>query len=189
MTLLAFVDTETTGLDPDRHEIWEVALILRAEDGAESEHWWRLPVDLGCADPMALKISGYFERSGSLTLAQPASFAAEFADLTRGAHLVGAVVSFDEERLRRLLRRHGQCPMWHYHIIDVEAMAVGYLGGYRASVRDERGGVSSAASLPWKSEDLSRACGVEPPSEYDRHTARGDARWARDLYDACAGAA
>lgn len=29
MTVLAFVDTETTGLDPDRHEIWEVALIVR----------------------------------------------------------------------------------------------------------------------------------------------------------------
>jgi len=26
---VCFVDTETTGLDPDRHEIWEVGLITR----------------------------------------------------------------------------------------------------------------------------------------------------------------
>ncbi len=41
---LAFVDTECTGLDPDRHEIWEVGLIVDDE-----EHSWFLPVDLAKA--------------------------------------------------------------------------------------------------------------------------------------------
>jgi oligoribonuclease (3'-5' exoribonuclease) len=30
MSGLAFVDTETTGLDPDVHQIWEVGLIIDA---------------------------------------------------------------------------------------------------------------------------------------------------------------
>ena len=33
-------------------------------------------------------------------------------------------------------------------------------------------------------EDLSRQCGVKPPGLGDRHTALGDARWAKRWYDA-----
>lgn len=187
MSALAFVDTETTGLDPDLHEIWEVGLILRDSAFGESEYHWRLPVDLGRADPMALKISGYFERADSLRLTNPEDFARQFEERTRGAHLVGAVISFDEERLRRLLRRHGCCPMWHYHLIDVEALAVGYLYGSLGEVDGDR--QFPRPSLPWRSDDLSRECGVEPPGDDQRHTALGDARWARDLYDSVTGSA
>jgi oligoribonuclease (3'-5' exoribonuclease) len=31
-TPLAFIDTETTGLDPTRHEVWEVGLIVQQYD-------------------------------------------------------------------------------------------------------------------------------------------------------------
>ncbi|WP_127516381.1 hypothetical protein [Nocardia sp. FDAARGOS_372] len=43
---------------------------------------------------------------------------------TRGAHIVGAVPNFDTECLAAMLRRHGLCPAWHHHLIDVEALAV-----------------------------------------------------------------
>lgn len=178
MTRLAFVDTETTGLDPDRHEIWEVGLIIREEDGSEREHLWYLAPDLGTADPVALEIGRFFERhpwySGDPALAAlhpvqvPASFAAEFMGLTRGCHLVGAVVSFDALRLDRLLRANRALGLWHYHLVDVEALVAGALG----------------VAPPWSSRDLSAAVGVAPPGDEDRHTALGDARWARDLYDA-----
>lgn len=42
---------------------------------------------------------------------------------------------------------------------------------------------------PWRSDDLSRTCGVEPPSDDERHTALGDARWALRWYDAMTGGA
>ena len=38
---VCFVDTETTGLDPDRHPIWEVALITPNGD----EHVWQFAVE------------------------------------------------------------------------------------------------------------------------------------------------
>ena len=38
-------------------------------------------------------------------------------------------------------------------------------------------------ALPWKSDDLSAALGVTVSDE-DRHTALGDAKWARAIYDA-----
>lgn len=57
---LAFVDCETTGLDPDRHEVWEVALILRADAG-ETSQVWQLPVDLGRAEAKALEVGRFYE--------------------------------------------------------------------------------------------------------------------------------
>lgn len=200
MTTLAFVDTETTGLDPDRHEVWEAGLILRYEDDTEVEYCWQLPVDLGKADAVALTIGRYYERWNGFDNGRTAvkygghsgkyerlgvgaegiaGFAAMFALLTHGAHLVGAVPSFDDAFLKRLLRANGACPGWHYHLIDVEALAAGWLA--RHSLLDHTEDFD--ARPPWNSNDLSRAVGVDP-DEFDRHTALGDARWAKAIYDA-----
>jgi DNA polymerase III epsilon subunit-like protein len=160
---VTFCDTETTGLDPDQHEIWEVGLITPDE----KEHHWFLPVDLGRADPRALAIGQFHERYDYSEVSSLCSFAMDFAELTRGLHLVGAVISFDEERLRKLLRRNGACPEWHYHIVDSEALGAGYLG----------------VEPPWDSDDLSHRLGLDPDN-FERHTALGDSRWARAMYRA-----
>jgi hypothetical protein len=67
---LAFIDTETTGLDPDRHEIWEIALIVD-----DQEYQWFLPVDLGKADPIALNIGRFHERYRSTTIVPSGKYA------------------------------------------------------------------------------------------------------------------
>ena len=200
MSGICFIDTETTGLDPDRHAIWEVALITPDGD----EHVWQFPVDEMAADPFALDIGRYWDRRwgtdndvsvlNAIYEAHNAKsrrknfpdegrafgpgslWARHFRDLTAGCHLAGAVVSFDEERLRRLLHSLGVLHRWHYHLIDVEALAVGYLAA---------GSRHPAQSLtpPWKSDSLSAALGIKISDE-DRHTALGDARWAKAIYDA-----
>ena len=43
-----------------------------------------------------------------------------------------------------------------------------------------------APALPWDSDEISRVVGVDP-DDFDRHTALGDARWARAIYDAITG--
>jgi len=181
---LAFVDCETTGLDPDRHEVWEVGLILRQGDGVftETEYVWQLPVDLGRADPMALTVGRYYERGEPPDSFQPDEklrIVGRLAELTHGAHLVGAVPSFDDAFLKRLLRANGACPGWHYHLVDVEALAAGRLAANGTVAHDK-------CQPPWSSNELSLAVGVDP-EQFERHTALGDARWARAIYDAVMG--
>jgi DNA polymerase III epsilon subunit-like protein len=204
---LCFIDTETTSLRPDRRA-WEIGLIVRRAAAPDHEEHWFIDardLDLGNADLMALKVGRYHERhpagiskgTGRIHREKIALERVEY--LTRGAHLVGAVVSFDAEVLAARMREHGICPSWHYHLIDVEALAVGFLNGRRARQNEivdgyplENNGEPApglvrwndpVTSLPWKSDDLSAKLGVTVSDE-DRHTALGDARWARAIYDA-----
>ena len=199
MAKLAFIDTETLGLDPDRHAIWEVALVLTEPGLPPRQETWQIKLteaQIAAGDPVGMDICRFSDRYGTMPMTDVARFVEVFVDLTAGAHLVGAVVSFDEERLRRLCLSHGRVPKWHYHLIDVEALAVGYLHGRaRANAELARPGSSAhsplpevARVLPWRSDDLSAALGVEAVSPEERHTAMGDALWAKRIYDRVVGA-
>lgn len=163
---VAFVDTETLGLDADVHPVWEIGLIL--PDGVE--YTWQVKVtdrELSLAHPRALEIGRFAERYNKTDEPRPRSWIARslVEIIEPGLHLAGAVVSFDEERLRRLLWAEGYTPPWHYHLVDVEALGAGALG----------------IPPPWSSAELSMGLGVDPDA-FERHTALGDARWAKALY-------
>ena len=183
---IAVIDCETTGLDPTRHEVWEVCAALWDPEATRPEsethpqtpgwryHVWQLPVNLGRADPVALRIGQFHERRYdrfSQRYAYDSSllswFAEDFANLTRDKHMMGAVPTFDEAFLNKLLAEHGQCWEMHYHLIDIEAMAVGYQAAKQL-----------ATPLPWKSDELSAMIGVNAEAfEEGKHTAMGDCAW------------
>ena len=183
MSTVVFLDTETTGLDPERHQIWEIGIIA---DRVEYE--FHLPVNLAKADPTGLRIGRFYERRKALEkpwvgrvaevsrwradaakweTATPLDMAEMVASVLDGKHMVGAVPSFDAGFLKPWLNAHGHAATWHYHLVDVEALAAGKLG----------------LAPPWKSYDLYRAVGVDP-DQFDQHTALGDARMARAVYQA-----
>jgi DNA polymerase III epsilon subunit-like protein len=179
---VVFVDTETTGLDPSRHEVFEIALL--DEEGQVMEIW--LPVNLAVADPTALRMTHYFQRhpwTMTMTDIGANCFYREEGKWKRGSfrealeqiakataekHLVAAVPSFDAAFIEALLRRNGLAPAWHYHLVDVEALVAGKLG----------------IKPPWDSEELAAAVGVTAPEGAERHTALADARWAKAMYEA-----
>jgi hypothetical protein len=176
------VDTETSGIHPDRKP-YEIAFIRRDEHG-ERELSFFVEIDLSDADPFGLRVGRFYDRHplgrdisglhrvGGQPLHTRFEASALVAKWTHGAHIIGAVPNFDTHVFDRLLRDHGLIPSHHYHLIDVENLAVGYLAGQGNPIHP-----------PWKSDDLSAALGLEPIAEDERHTALGDARFALRIYD------
>lgn len=181
--ILCFLDCETTALHPDRLA-YEVAMIRREEDGDETETSFFVDVDLSDAEPKALQIGRFYERhpygqylSNRRRLAPaytdtqmgaylpPRIAAPEVARMTHGAYLVGAVPSFDAETLAGLLRRHELLPGWHHRPRCVESLTAGHFGR-------EVGGLRHCAEA--------LEIEVDPEAE---HTALGDARLARSIWD------
>jgi 3' exoribonuclease, RNase T-like len=196
---IVFLDTETTGVHPGR-QVWEIGMIRRWSDGSQRETSFFVEVDLSGADPFGLSVGRFYERhplgrqitegaSGTGAYSR-ADAARKVATWTHGAHIAGAVPNFDTETLAPLLRSEGLIPAWHYHLIDVEALAAGWLNGFSRTQQaaENRNHMRELATPPWKSDDLSAALGVKV-SEEERHTALGDAKWAMRIYDAVIGGA
>ena len=199
---LVFLDCETDGVHPHR-KVWEVAAIRRDPDGAETEWSAFVDIDLSTADPFGIKVGRFYERhplgrylSGldperdypgrTPAYTSPHDAAHQVARITHGAHIVGAVPNFDTEVLANLLRSERLTPAWHYHLIDIEALCVGWVAHKAKTIREQSPHIRLEPwpSLPWKSDDLTAALGLAPVPDAERHTALGDARWAMRMYDA-----
>lgn len=192
MSRLCFTDTETTGLDPRIHDVWEVAVIVRDLGVPDEEYVWQVRPDLTNADPKGLEIGGFEERfcvrdgwdaCATIPGTPPfnltrGEFLTDLQTVLRGAVLIGSNPAFDDRFLTALMQSFQLKAPWHYRPDDVVAMAAGWLCAK---------GQTEALARPWRSYEISEAVGVPRPSEDVAHTALGDARWARDLYDAVTG--
>lgn len=176
---LCFIDTETTSLDRYTREVWEVAMVRREPDGAQTEYETMISaVDLSQASPVSLKIGRFYDRYdmayatelGRYAVSSRYEGASEVARhverMTRGAHLVGAVPSFEDTSLAPLLKRYQLAPAWHYHLVCIENVLAGYFG----------------VVPPYSSDELSMRIGVDP-TQFERHTAMGDVRWVMAQWD------
>jgi hypothetical protein len=196
------IDTETTSLVPDYETgagvIWEVAVIDRA-DG--SEHLWRTEPDLAKADPGALQVGRYYDRTTEMTWhstdvraeredaaydlhaaqracwSQPRALAAQIAPLLNGATLIAANPAFDAGFLAAFLRQYGQAPAWHYRLRDIGSMAWGWLNA---------ASIAGMPAMDASTDDFARALHVDPEG-FGRHSALGDCRLVAAMLDVIEG--
>lgn len=158
------LDTETTGLNPDLHEVFEIAwsVDFGPVQSVIVQH------SLLHADPAALRINRYHERGLSPASADPYSLNVEedLRNVLRGATLLGANPDFDRGMLRA--RWRGLAP-WHHRALDVESQAALLFGWERP-----KGLMDVVLAL--------RAEGYEIP-EPD-HTAAGDVATTIAVYRA-----
>lgn len=208
------IDVESTGLYPEAgHEPWEIGLIARDEtDGTsrEREYLWRIKPDLTNADPQALRIGGFYERTNGMLVdpvehaanlavkdaepvwSDPSEVASELAFQLDNSIVIGANPGFDKDFIRPFLRQHGQAYTAHYRPICVTTFAAGYLFGKSAATSHIASGgidlafVPEALDPPWSSNAISVEVGVNP-QDYERHSALGDCRWALAQLDAVIG--
>lgn len=122
MTDIIFVDTETTGLDPERHEVWEIAYAIN--DGPVES--FQVPHSLRNADPLALGINRYYHRVSADYFGDdlPPSREEILQQALAGNYLCAANPSFDTAFLKA---RWGVEP-WHHRKIDIQSFAMPAMG-------------------------------------------------------------
>jgi len=137
-TNLVFVDTETTGLDPRRHELIELAYIRVNQSWIPGEkpvfeelYEWSVkvrPEHIVTADPVSLKVAGYSPDEWR-TADDVLTALQEFSDGTQGAIMVAHNVAADAAFIDTALSTHGMQNKMHYHRLDTVSMAYAKLHG------------------------------------------------------------
>jgi DNA polymerase III epsilon subunit-like protein len=173
MSKIVFLDLETTGLNPFDNEILEVAMIVREDGAPDKEIDFSLKIDLRKASERALKVNQYHTRRSQLedkqvTRAKAVALLTVYLD---GAIVVGNNVQFDLRFIENYLDGSAAetATPWHYHPVDLKALVAGRFG---------------LGEPPWSTGEIASAVGVNLPSQTVLHTAMGDCRWNRDVYDA-----
>lgn len=164
MTVLCFVDTETTGLDPRIHQPYEVC--IWREDRPEPLTL-ELPHSLEYADAAALRVGGYHARGFTPHDFSEKANTRRFQLMTNlvGVTLVGSNPAFDAAMLTRFLG----APVWHYRLINVAEGAMWLFGWDRPK------GLADVTA-----ECRNRGHVIPEPD----HTAEGDVRATRAVYEA-----
>lgn len=168
---LVFLDIETTGLDPDTHEIIEIAACRQANDFSKPACWVEhktFPLHINTADAKALEINKYSAdvwRDVAISLKGALS---DFVMLCEGdVTLVIQNPTFDWGFIRPALKKFKLTPSIDYHIMDVASMMWPYV---------MRGLVESPS--------LEKTCAFWDISNEGAHGARRDVERLMSVYQA-----
>jgi len=157
--ILGLIDIETTGLDPETHEMIDIGAVYADLEGREIARFFTRirPEYPERADPGAVSVNGYsqsrWEAAGAVSPQEAVlSFIAFHEKAAAGRSVLFTAYNawFDQAFLSRLLARHDRKfrDLFFYHILDLPSMAWGQ--GVTAL---SGGGVSAALGLPDETRD------------------------------------
>lgn len=125
---LAFIDTETTGLDFDTNEIIEIGgvIVIQGDGSFEiiDEFSFKIkPEHIETANPTALKINKYDPDAWKDALALSDAMKI-FSEKTDNAVMIGHNISFDASFIEKAFRTTGIAnKMYHYLTLDTVSIA------------------------------------------------------------------
>ncbi len=168
---LAFLDSETTGLTPGKHEVIEVAVLVQHCGGAVEEWCTKVrPIRLETADPKALEVNGYAAHPELWALAPTfAEIAEELALRLDGSILVGHNIGFDAAFLQEEFFRCGSTFRLPHRRLDTYTLAYEHL-----------------AHRGLESLSLNAVCSFMGVSNENSHTALADAKRCREVWNGLA---
>lgn len=122
---LVFLDTETTGLDPRKHELLEIAAVRTTPDGltVKGEYERRVvPLRISDADPVALNVNGYRPEEWRDAV-PPLQALSELQAFAADAVIVGHNVNFDLSFLDALAHSNNVSNTWYKYKVDTVSLA------------------------------------------------------------------
>lgn len=129
---LAFIDTETTGTNPDIHEIIELAVIIakqveRPGRGPSlevvEECEWKIKMERPeKAEEQALRVNGYNEVDWMFAVERKAAMA-DFGKKTQGCIFVSHNLTFDYNFVMRAFEETGVENLMHFGKLDTISIA------------------------------------------------------------------
>lgn len=122
---LAVIDTETTGLSVNDHEIIEIGVIIYDQEKDDIVKTWETkiaPQHIETASPEALEINGYAYHPGLYT-GNLKSAMIKFNSLVKGCLIMGQNVSFDLDFLHAALKQLDMKPTFSRRYLDLMGLA------------------------------------------------------------------
>jgi DNA polymerase III alpha subunit (gram-positive type) len=129
---LAFIDTETTGLNPDVHEVIEFACIIARQidrpgrgpllEIVEEFEMKIKPEHIERAEEQALRINGYNEDEWIFAIDQKNAWE-HIAKKVAGCNMVSHNITFDHGFVSKSFERYAVENTFHFHKIDTISMA------------------------------------------------------------------
>lgn len=129
---LAFIDTETTGTDPEKHEIIELAVIIARQVPREGrgpkleiieECEWKIkPEHIERAEEQALRVNGYNEVDWMFAVDRKKAME-EFAKKTQSCSFVSHNLVFDYAFVMKAFEETNIDNQMHYAKIDTISLA------------------------------------------------------------------
>lgn len=168
---LVFIDLETSGLDPDKHEILEIAACRQANDFSKPECWVErktFPIHIDTAEEKALEINGYRDDIWREKAVPLKSALEDFVMLCDGeVTLIAHNPCFDWGFIRPALNKYNLRPTMDYHLIDSASMMWPFvMSGMLESVK------------------LEKCCDFWNVSNHGAHGARRDVERTMEVYKA-----
>ncbi|MFB7896125.1 hypothetical protein ACFC1B_07320 [Streptomyces xiamenensis] len=199
-------DIKTLGPHPQRHAIWEIALVRRenpTDPATDTFHWWQQrPSDQehSRADTSTLEAALYHQRmrvppdaqavdvliQGGPSPIEPQLLNQAVATLLNGVELIGSTPHFDP----RFLQARLNGTPWHRET-DIATLAGGFLLGLAyahsrppawTSTPDHYSPTHIAVD-DWHLPTIASHLGVPPPAPSAAHTGLGNITWARRVID------